>query len=85
VARAAAMSPRTLNRRFADEAGISWRDFFHHARMLHALERLAAPGARVTDVALEVGFASLGAFTRAFTRFAGENPRVYKQRSKARP
>jgi transcriptional regulator GlxA family with amidase domain len=79
AARRAALSERTLARRFADEAQTTWRQFLHHARMLRAMELLAQPGARVTDTALAVGFESFGAFTRAFEAFTGERPRDYRK------
>jgi AraC-like DNA-binding protein len=80
AARRAALSTRTLARRFADEAQTTWRTFLHHARMLRAMELLAQPGARVTDTALSVGFESFGAFTRAFEEFTGERPKDYRRR-----
>nr|MCU0682798.1 helix-turn-helix transcriptional regulator [Polyangiaceae bacterium] len=80
VARAAGLSTRTLARRFADEAQTTWRRFLHDARMLKAMDLLARPGARVTETAFAVGFESLGAFSRAFERFAGESPRDYRRR-----
>jgi AraC-like DNA-binding protein/mannose-6-phosphate isomerase-like protein (cupin superfamily) len=80
VARAAGLSTRTLSRRFADEAQTTWRRFLNDARMLKAMDLLARPGARVTDTAYAVGFESLGAFSRAFERFAGESPRAYRGR-----
>lgn len=82
VARRAGVSSRTLQRQFTAETGSSWRTFQMQARMLRALELLAAPGARVTDVAMRLGFASFGAFTRAFSRLAGETPRDYARRSR---
>lgn len=83
AARVAMLSIRTLARRFDDELGISFREFLHHARMLRAMERLGRPGATVTETALAVGFESLGAFTRAFTRFTGESPRDFRKRGQA--
>jgi hypothetical protein len=56
------------------------RRFLHDARMLRAMDLLARPGARVTEAAFAVGFESLGAFSRAFERFAGESPRDYRRR-----
>jgi AraC-like DNA-binding protein/glyoxylase-like metal-dependent hydrolase (beta-lactamase superfamily II)/mannose-6-phosphate isomerase-like protein (cupin superfamily) len=80
VARAAGLSTRTLARRFAAEAQTTWRRFLHDARMLKAMDLLTRPGARVTETAFAVGFESLGAFSRAFERFAGEPPRDYRRR-----
>ncbi len=34
----------------------------------------------MTDTALAVGFESPAAFTRAFTEFAGENPKDFRHR-----
>jgi AraC-like DNA-binding protein/mannose-6-phosphate isomerase-like protein (cupin superfamily) len=82
VARRVGMSTRTLQRQFHAETGSSWRTFLMQARMLRALELLAAPGARVTEVAMRLGFTSFGAFSRAFSRLAGETPRDYARRSR---
>jgi AraC-like DNA-binding protein/mannose-6-phosphate isomerase-like protein (cupin superfamily) len=80
AARAAGLSTRTLARRFAEETGTTWRRFLHDARMLEAMRRLGEPGTRVGDVAAALGFQSQGAFTHAFTAFAGETPRRYVAR-----
>lgn len=80
AARAAGVSPRTLARRFADEAQTTWRAFLLTARMLRAMELLAEKGAQVTATAYAVGFESVGAFSNAFKLFAGESPREYRGR-----
>lgn len=80
LAAAAAMSPRTLRRRFLDELGMSPRDYLHTARLLAALDRLADPAVPITEVALGIGFSTASAFTHAFTAFVGETPRSYRQR-----
>lgn len=80
AALAARLSVRTLARRLETEARTTWRDFLLAARMLRAMELLAQPGAQVTETALAVGYDSVGAFTRAFTEFAGERPKDYRHR-----
>ncbi|MEW5854965.1 MAG: helix-turn-helix transcriptional regulator [Myxococcota bacterium] len=84
AARAAHLSTRSLTRRFQEETQTTWRDFLHHARMLRAMELLATPDCSVTEAALAVGFASLGAFTRAFHAFTGELPREFRRRAVSR-
>lgn len=84
VARHAGLSVRTLARRWQDEARTSFRDYLQKARMMRATELLADEGARVTDVALAVGFESPAAFTRAFEAFLGQSPRDYRARIRAR-
>lgn len=80
AARAAHLSVRTLTRRFGDELGTTPRAFLRAARMLRAMDLLARRSARVTEVALAVGFESPSAFTAAFVDFAGETPRAYRAR-----
>lgn len=80
VAEAANLSARTLRRRMQQETGISWQQFLRTARLMRAMELLAAPEAQVTETALAVGYSSLSAFTQAFARFTGETPSRYRQR-----
>ncbi|WP_232475994.1 AraC family transcriptional regulator [Flavisphingomonas formosensis] len=76
---AAAMSERSFRRRFAEETGMGWQPWLAQARILTAMRALAA-GARVTDVAADIGYASLSAFAKAFSRLTGESPAEYRRR-----
>lgn len=76
---AAHLSERTFRRVFYRETGINWKNWLTQARILAAMSRLAK-GMRVTDVAAEVGFASLSAFASAFRQISGENPADYRRR-----
>ncbi len=80
VARAAHVSSRTLSRRFSEETNMTWQRFLTEARVMRSMELLAQPGLRIIDIALEVGFQSQAAFTRAFHSVASENPKDYRQR-----
>ncbi len=80
VARAVAVSERTLRRQFDASIGLSWRTYLLHARMLRAMALLAAPGQSVADTAVAVGFDSVSSFTRAFAAFSGETPSAYRRR-----
>jgi AraC-like DNA-binding protein len=81
VCRAVAVSERTLRRQFDTAVGMSWRTYLLHARMLRAMALLVSPGESVQKTASAVGFDSLSAFTRAFTKFCGETPSSYRQRA----
>lgn len=80
VARAVAVSERTLRRLFADTVGMPWRTYLLHARMLRAMALLAAPDQSVQEASSTVGFDSLSSFSRAFTQFCGETPSAYRKR-----
>jgi len=75
-ARELAMSERTLIRRFAAETGMTFRQWRRQARLLAALERLAA-GEPVTSVAYAIGYNSVSAFIETFREIFGETPGRY--------
>jgi AraC-like DNA-binding protein len=72
----AAISPRTLSRRFVDETGFSFAEWRQQARVLRAPEMLAE-GVPVTTVALELGYDNVSAFTAMFKRAMGTTPSRY--------
>jgi AraC-like DNA-binding protein len=79
---AAAMSERSFRRLFARETGMGWQAWLAQARILMAMG-LLTEGQRVTDVAADVGYASLSAFAQAFARLAGEAPAAFRPRQMA--
>ncbi len=76
VAKRVAASPRTLERLFQKETGMTFGKWRQQLRLLHAL-RLLAAGRPVTAVALEVGYDSASAFIAMFRRTLGTTPRRY--------
>ncbi|MGH8984152.1 MAG: helix-turn-helix domain-containing protein [Acidimicrobiia bacterium] len=80
VCRAIGVSERTLRRQFSGDTGMSWRQYLLHSRLLRSMALLAEAGPTVLDVATSVGFDSVSAFTRAFTRYTGETPTTYRRR-----
>jgi len=78
LAAALAVSPSVLGRRFREARGIGPMRALERERVRAAARRLAAAPARVTDVALDVGFASPSAFARAFRRAHGVAPSVWR-------
>ncbi|MGB3067883.1 MAG: helix-turn-helix transcriptional regulator [Ottowia sp.] len=70
------VNPKTLQRLFARDTGMSFGRWRQQARLLHALERLAQ-GERVIDVALAAGYDSPGAFATMFKRHFGQSPSAF--------
>jgi AraC-like DNA-binding protein len=81
LARRAGASVRTLERCFLAETGLPVGEWRRRVRLFHAL-RLLEAGTAVTEVALDVGYASTSAFSQAFKKMFGHSPRVTQR---ARP
>ncbi|MBX9945209.1 MAG: helix-turn-helix transcriptional regulator [Reyranella sp.] len=77
-ARAIATSSRTLARHFQNETGLSFGAWRQQARVLEAMGRLGG-GTPVTQVALDLGYDSVSAFSAMFRRAAGVSPSSYRQ------
>lgn len=73
LARRAGASLRTIERCFLHETGVAVGDWRRRVRLFHAL-RLLEDGAPVTQVALDIGYASASAFSQAFARQFGRSP-----------
>ena len=69
-------SPRTLNRLFPAQTGLTFREWRQQRRLLRALE-LLDQGVRITDIALELGYESTSAFIAMFRRYLGTSPGRY--------
>jgi len=70
------LSPRTLMRRIRAETGLSFAVWRLRLRLIHAMTAMQA-GASATTAALDVGFASAGAFSTAFRKHMGLPPTAY--------
>ncbi|MBP1129125.1 MULTISPECIES: AraC family transcriptional regulator [Serratia] len=70
------VSGRTLSRRFQRETGLRFGDWVRRARLLAALNALAA-GHSVLEVALDLGYDSPSAFSAMFRRVLGVAPSAY--------
>ena len=80
VASRLGMGPRTLQRRLAD-MGYTYTEILQHYRHDLALEYLKQPQLNVTDVALMLGYNSMGSFSTAFQKRHGLTPKEYQQKS----
>ncbi len=78
VAGMLAVSPRTLQLRLEGE-GTSFAAVIAAARKERALALLAEPGLPISVIAVRTGFATPSAFTRAFRRWTGQPPSLYRR------
>lgn len=78
-ARWAAISSRTLSRRFVEETGFNFTAWRQRARLMRSLEMLAAH-VPVNAIALDLGYSTASAFITLFRRTFGETPAAYRQR-----
>lgn len=74
----AAISERTLSRRFVSETGFTYTAWRQRAKLMRALEMLAE-GQAVTTVAIDLGYDSVSAFISLFKRTLGVTPSAYFQ------
>jgi AraC-like DNA-binding protein/mannose-6-phosphate isomerase-like protein (cupin superfamily) len=75
-ARRLGITAKTLHRLFRQHTGMSFAQWRQQARLLQALEHLAA-GRQVIDVAADCGYASQSAFTAMFRRQFDVPPSVF--------
>ncbi len=74
----AGLSAATLTRRFREHLQISPGEFLAQMRVSRACQLLSASPLNVTEIALECGYESPAAFSRAFRRAMQQSPREYR-------
>ncbi|MQY29279.1 GlxA family transcriptional regulator [Nocardia aurantia] len=81
LARAAAVSPRTLARRIRDQLGVSPTEYVHRLRVGQATTLLTTTREPVDTIAAAVGYADPAAFRRIYRRHTGETPTATRTRA----
>ena len=84
TARAAATSPRTLLRWFAQVYGQTPQDYLHGLRIAQAQALLQTTYLTVEDVAQQCGYSDTGSFRKVFTRVCGVTPGAWRERFRLR-
>jgi AraC-like DNA-binding protein len=77
-ARIAGISKFHLVRVFDEMTGTTPRHFLACLRMQRAKQLLLEPGASITDVCFEVGYSSLGTFSKTFSELVGVSPQDFR-------
>lgn len=79
IATHAAVSPRTLNRRFREQTGMTPMAWLRRSRLRRAQSLLETTSAPVEVIAAQVGFGSPTAFRERFRSLVGTSPRAYRR------
>jgi AraC-like DNA-binding protein len=80
LARVAHVSPAHFSRQFRATFGETPHRYLQRRRVERAMELLRETDRPVTEICFEVGFHSLGTFTRTFREIVGEPPSAYRVR-----
>jgi AraC-like DNA-binding protein len=83
LARAAHVSRAHFIRSFRTAFGETPHRYLQRRRLERAMAMLRDTGIPVTEICLDVGFSSLGTFSRTFREVLGVSPRDYRERSRA--
>ena len=80
LARIANVSEAHFIRTFSATFGETPHRYLQRRRVERAMFLLRATERPVTDICLDVGFSSLGTFSRSFSEIVGESPSDYRKR-----
>jgi len=81
LARVAFVSPAHFSRRFKATFGETPHRYLQRRRVERAMYLLRSTDRTVTDICMEVGFTSLGTFSRTFRDIVGVPPIAYRRGS----
>jgi transcriptional regulator GlxA family with amidase domain len=85
LARIASVSPAHFIRTFRGTFGETPHRYLQRRRVERAMFLLRATDRSVTEICLDVGFTSLGTFSRSFHDIVGEAPARYRERGPIQP
>jgi transcriptional regulator GlxA family with amidase domain len=84
LAARAALSPRSLTRKFREQTGTTPLQWLARARVRRAQELLETTDRPVEQLAFDVGFTSLTSFRDRFRRVVGTTPQAYRRAFRSR-
>ena len=82
LAASAHVSPAHFIRSFRETFGETPHRYLQRRRLERAMALLRESDLSVTEICFEVGFSSLGTFSRVFKSVTGESPREWRQRTR---
>ena len=85
LARVAHVSPAHFIRSFRATFGETPHRYLQRRRVERAMFLLRETDDSITEICFDVGFSSLGTFSRTFREIVGESPRSYRSRADLAP
>ena len=79
LARKFGYSEYHFSRRFKELSGMRFRDYLRYRKLAFALKRIRDTKDGILQIALDYGFSSNEAFTRAFKKIYGLTPSAYRR------
>ncbi|MCP4642986.1 MAG: helix-turn-helix domain-containing protein [bacterium] len=83
VAQALGLSGTYFGKVFRERTGMPFRQFAKRLRAAKAQKLLLLPGKTVTEVASDVGYTTIAAFSRSFEQVCGASPCAYRNNPQA--
>ena len=80
VAEQVYLNPAYLSRMFRRETGLSLTDYMVKVRIARAREDLEKTNQRVSDIAINVGYANFSHFSKLFKKMTGLTPQEYRKK-----
>lgn len=75
-------SPFYMTRKFKEISGMQFRDYLRQRKLAFALKKIRDSQKSMLEIALDYGFSSHEAFTRAFKQLYGITPSAYRRNPK---
>lgn len=69
-----------ISRKFKEVSGMQFRDYLRYRRLAFAFKEVRDSGRSLLDIALDYGFSTNEAFTRAFKEAYGTTPSEYRRK-----
>lgn len=79
MARYVGYSSYYCSAKFHEAVGISFKEYVQHRKLSLAVRELLNTDRRILDIAIQYGFSSNEAFTRAFSKIYGCSPNEYRK------
>ncbi len=85
AARVAGLERKYFSAYFRSKVGITWMEWLRLVRLVRAVNRIETQESSILRIALGAGFHDVRTFERAFKRYLGVPPMIYRAGARPRP